>query len=68
MAKESDYTHYIDVNAQFDSENSYDNNVTKQVNLRNSKVESIDYNSVHPITSGLQLIADSVVRYLCKIL
>ena len=68
MAKESDYTHYIDVNAQFDSENSYDNNVTKQVNLRSSKVEPIDYNSVHPITSGLQLIADSVVRYLCKIL
>ena len=68
MAKENDYTHYIDVNAQFDSENSYDNNVTKQVNLRNSKVEPIDYNSVHPITSGLQLIADSVVRYLCKIL
>lgn len=68
IAKKRDYTHYIDVNAQFDSENSYNKNVTKQVNLRNSKVESIDCNSVHPITSGLQLIADSVVRYLCKIL
>ena len=68
MVKESNYTHYIDVNAQFDAENSYNDNVTKQVNLRNSKMESIDYNSVHPITSGLQLIADSVVRYLCKIL
>lgn len=68
MTKENNYTHYIDVNAQFDSENSYDNNVTKQVNLRSSKVEPVDYNSVHPITSGFQLIADSVVRYLCKIL
>ena len=59
----SSYVEFIDISAQFDSENNMPRQ-TKPVNTRSSLTEQVGTNGVHPSTDGYYQIGDAAYRAL----
>ncbi len=63
--KYSDFTEFINISGQFDSDYNMPN-AHKCVNTRNSRTEIVGTNGVHPMVEGYLQIGDAVYRNLVK--